>query len=120
MEYDVEVPKEVILNLLSNAIEFTPNGGKIEIATKRRQMAGKPNIIEIKVKDTGIGIPKSNIDSIFDPYFTTKHKSSMHNGTGLGLFIAYQNMQDHGGSIEVESAINKGTTFTLNLPETVP
>jgi signal transduction histidine kinase/DNA-binding transcriptional regulator GbsR (MarR family) len=117
---DSEKIKEVILNLLSNAVEFTPQGGRIEISTKRRKMTGKPNLIRIKIKDTGIGIPKSNIDSIFDPYFTTKHKSSIHNGTGLGLFIAYQNMQDHGGNIEVESLINKGTTFTLNLPETAP
>ncbi len=108
--------KQVILNLLSNAIEFTPEKGKINIETRRRQLKGKPEAIQIKIRDTGIGIPKSNMDLIFDPYFTTKHKSSMHNGTGLGLFIAHQNMQDHSGNIEVESIINKGTTFTLTLP----
>jgi len=56
------------------------------------------------------------IDNVFDPYFTTKHKSSMHNGTGLGLFIAHQNMQDHNGNIEVKSKINEGSVFTLTLP----
>ena len=56
------------------------------------------------------------IDHVFDPYFTTKHKSSMHNGTGLGLFIAYQNMQDHGGTIDVKSNPDKGSVFTLTLP----
>ncbi|MEA3427800.1 MAG: ATP-binding protein [Thermodesulfobacteriota bacterium] len=63
-------------------------------------------------------MPQVIIDKIFDPYFTTRHKSSMHNGTGLGLFIAHKNMQDHSGSIEVKSKvkINKGTTFTLTFP----
>ncbi|MBW1674082.1 MAG: hypothetical protein JRJ45_10650, partial [Deltaproteobacteria bacterium] len=56
------------------------------------------------------------MNKIFDPYFTTKHKSSMHNGTGLGLFIAHQNIQDHEGAIDVQSEVNKGTTFILNLP----
>ena len=56
------------------------------------------------------------IDKIFDPYFTTKHKSNMHNGTGLGLFIAHKNMLDHGGSIEVKSKVNVGTTFFLTIP----
>ncbi|MEE9495549.1 MAG: ATP-binding protein [Desulfobacterales bacterium] len=55
---------------------------------------------------------------MFDPYFTTKHKSNIHNGTGLGLFIAHQHMQDHGGIIEVRSDTNGGTIFTLNLPNT--
>ncbi|PIP37446.1 MAG: hypothetical protein COX20_01525 [Desulfobacterales bacterium CG23_combo_of_CG06-09_8_20_14_all_52_9] len=113
---DSEKIKQVILNLLSNAIEFTPEKGKINIETRRRQLKGKPEAIQIKIRDTGIGIPKSNMDLIFDPYFTTKYKSSMHNGTVLGLFITHQNMQDHGGNIEVESIINKGTTFTLTLP----
>ncbi len=113
---DSEKMKQVILNLLSNAIEFTPENGRIDITTRLRQPKGKPEIVQIKIQDTGIGIPKSNLDMIFDPYFTTKYKSAMHNGTGLGLFIAHQNMQDHGGSIEVESIVNKGTTFTLTLP----
>ncbi len=56
------------------------------------------------------------MDRIFDPYFTTKHKSDMHDGTGLGLFIADQNMQDHGGVIEVKSKVNEGTTFILHMP----
>ena len=57
------------------------------------------------------------INKIFDPYFTTKHKSSIHNGTGLGLFITYQNMVDLCGEIEVKSRTGHGTSFILNLPE---
>jgi len=67
-----------------------------------------------------VGIPPSDINKIFDPYFTTKHKSSMHKGTGLGLFIAHQHIQDHGGTIEVSSNVNKGATFVVTIPETVP
>ncbi|HUV78754.1 MAG TPA: ATP-binding protein [Desulfobacterales bacterium] len=112
---DSEKMKEVILNLLSNAVEFTPNGGKIEFTTKTCIEKGKPANICIEIKDNGPGIPPSMIDNVFDPYFTTKHKSSIHNGTGLGLFIAHQNMQDHGGTIDVKSKFNEGSIFTLTL-----
>ena len=117
---DPEKMKQVILNLLSNAIDFTPKGGRIEIATTEIQENGKPQKIYIEIKDNGPGIPQSIIQKVFDPYFTTKHKSSLHNGTGLGLFIAYQNMLDHHGTIEVESKINEGTKFTLSWPATLP
>ena len=113
---DSEKMKEVVLNLLSNAVEFTPEGGKIEFVTTHRIEKGKPATICIEIKDNGSGIPQSMIDNVFDPYFTTKHRSSMHNGTGLGLFIAYQNMQDHNGDIEVKSKVNEGSVFTLTLP----
>ncbi|MDH3344831.1 MAG: ATP-binding protein, partial [Desulfobacteraceae bacterium] len=113
---DSEKIKEVILNLLSNAVDFTPEGGKIEFTTKNCIKKGCPDTICIEIKDNGLGIPQSMIDNVFDPYFTTKHKSSIHNGTGLGLFIAHQNMQDHDGIIEVKSKVNKGTVFTLTLP----
>ena len=117
---DSEKMKEVVLNLLSNAVEFTPEGGKIEFATTHCIERGKPATICIEIKDNGPGIPQSMIDNVFDPYFTTKHRSSMHNGTGLGLFIAYQNMQDHNGNIEVKSKVNEGSVFTLTLPVDKP
>jgi len=113
---DSEKMKEVVLNLLSNAVEFTPEGGKVEFVTTHCIEKGKPATICIEIKDNGPGIPQSMIDNVFDPYFTTKHKSSMHNGTGLGLFIAYQNMQDHNGNIEVKSKVNEGSVFTITLP----
>ncbi|MBW2027932.1 MAG: GAF domain-containing protein [Deltaproteobacteria bacterium] len=113
---DAEKMKQVIINLLSNAVEFTPEGGEIEIVTRGIEREGKRQGVIIEIRDTGPGIEESNIDKIFDPYFTTKHKSSLHNGTGLGLFIAYQNIRDHGGTIEVKSKVNEGTTFVLNIP----
>jgi len=116
---DEEKMKQVVLNILSNAVEFTPSGGKIEIVTRKVRKSGKTPWVEIEIKDSGVGITQSNIEKIFDPYFTTKHKSSMHKGTGLGLSIAHQNIQDHGGTIEVRSAPEKGTAFALRLPATL-
>jgi len=113
---DSEKMKQVILNLLSNSVEFTSEGGRIEISTTREFMNGGRRSIRVEIKDNGIGIPQLVINKIFDPYFTTKHKSNMHKGTGLGLFIAYQNMQLHGGTIEAKSEVSSGTTFILTLP----
>jgi signal transduction histidine kinase len=117
---DPEKMKQVFLNLLSNAVEFTPEKGRIEILTKHGPEKGGRRSISIEIRDSGAGVPQSNIDKIFDPYFTTKHKSNMHDGTGLGLFIAHQNMQDHGGTIEVKSGVNEGTTFILTIPAQPP
>jgi signal transduction histidine kinase len=113
---DEEKMKQVVLNIISNAVEFTPRGGTIKVSTRRIREPGKPDWIEIEISDSGVGIEQSHIEKIFDPYFTTKHKSSMHNGTGLGLSIAHQNIQDHGGSIEVKSSPEQGTSFAMKLP----
>jgi len=116
VKVDSEKMKEVILNLLSNAVDFTSEGGRIEISIKKEPVNESRKDIRIEIKDNGIGIDQSMMNRIFEPYFTTKYKSNMHNGTGLGLFIAHQNIQDHKGTIEVQSEVNKGTTFILNLP----
>ncbi len=120
IKMDTEKIKQVILNILSNAIEFTPQGGEIRVSTKNRIENENPKTVHIEIKDNGPGIPESMINKIFDPYFTTKHKNNMHSGTGLGLFIAHQHIQDHGGSIEVKSEVNEGTTFILTLPYEPP
>jgi signal transduction histidine kinase len=113
---DFEKIRQVVLNILSNALDATPEGGRIDISTMHNNKKGKDERIQIFIKDSGEGIPRSNIDKIFEPYFSTKHKSSLHSGTGLGLFVSHQNMQEHGGTIEVKSKVNKGTTFILTLP----
>jgi signal transduction histidine kinase len=115
---DSEKMKQVVLNILSNAIDFTPEGGKIQLITKKCTEKEKPDTVSIEIKDNGPGIPPSYIDKVFDPYFTTKHKSNMHSGTGLGLFISHQNMQDHGGVIQVRNQAKQGAIFTLILPNT--
>jgi signal transduction histidine kinase len=113
---DSEKMKQVILNILSNAVEFTPQGGEITIRTGNARGNRDGGRIKIEIQDNGAGIPEANLEKVFDPYFTTKHRSDMHNGTGLGLFIAHQNMKDHNGTIEVKSRLNEGTTFILTLP----
>ncbi|MGD2029475.1 MAG: ATP-binding protein [Desulfobacterales bacterium] len=117
---DSEKMKQVILNILSNAVDFTPEKGEIELITKNCTEKEKQPAVSIEITDSGPGIPPAHIDRVFDPYFTTKHKSNMHSGTGLGLFIAHQNMQDHGGIIEVRNHANKGAIFTLKLPNISP
>jgi signal transduction histidine kinase len=113
---DAEKIKQVILNLLSNAVEFTSEHGLIKITTNRITENRNGLGIRITVEDTGEGIPENLLDKIFDPYFTTKHKSTDHKGTGLGLFIVHQNIADHGGTIAVKSRVNDGTTFIIDLP----
>jgi signal transduction histidine kinase len=117
---DSEKMKQVFLNLFSNALDFTPEGGRIEIITRKCGENENSKAVQIEIKDNGEGIEESVIHKIFDPYYTTKHKSDLHKGTGLGLFIAHQNMQDHGGTIDVKSKIGHGTTFVLTLPSNPP
>ena len=116
VKMDSEKMKQVFLNLLSNAVDFTPEKGRIEISTAKESINGSRKGIKIEIKDNGIGIHQSMMNKIFDPYFTTKYKSNMHKGTGLGLFIAHQNVQDHNGTIEVKSEVDKGAAFILTLP----
>jgi signal transduction histidine kinase len=113
---DLEKMKQVILNLLSNAIDFTPDEGRIEIVTSRGNDPTKKKTISIEVKDNGVGIPATNLEKIFDPYFTTKHKSRLHAGTGLGLFIAHQHVQEHKGILEASGSVDKGAAFTITIP----
>lgn len=115
---DSEKMKQVILNILSNAVEFSPVGGKIEIST--RVSPREPKHVQIEIRDHGIGIPAAMSEKIFDPYFTTKKKSNTHSGTGLGLFIAHQNVHDHGGQIEVKSREKDGALFIVTLPAREP
>ncbi len=113
---DSEKIKQVILNLLSNAVEFTPEHGLIKITTKRNAEMKNGLGIRIIVEDSGEGIPENLLNKIFDPYFSTKYKSTDHSGTGLGLFIVHQNIQDHCGTIEVKSKVNEGAKFIIDLP----
>ncbi len=114
---DSEKMKQVILNLLSNAVEFTPEYGLIKVSTEiKKQKKNARSGILITIQDSGDGISEDMQNKIFDPYFSTKHKSNDHSGTGLGLFIVHQNIQDHGGTIEVKSEVGKGTRFIVDLP----
>jgi signal transduction histidine kinase len=99
---------QVVSNILLNAVHAITPPGKIEISTK---VSG--NFIELIFSDTGCGIPEENISKIFDPFFTTKDRTK---GTGLGLAVSYGIIKKHGGDIEVQSTVGKGTTFIVRLP----
>lgn len=99
--------KQALLNIIFNAMDAMPKGGVLHISTQ----AGRSSYLEIRISDTGCGIPKEDLKQIFDPFFTNKDT-----GSGLGLAITHQIIKNHNGSIEVESAIGKGTTFTIKLP----
>jgi signal transduction histidine kinase len=72
--------------------------------------------LQIEIEDTGPGISAANLEHIFDPFFTTKHNSGENEGTGLGLTIAHQIIQEHQGDIQAESIEGTGTTFRITLP----
>jgi signal transduction histidine kinase len=102
--------KQILLNLLSNAIRFTPEAGKIEITAVKRN-----NSCQISVSDTGIGIKEEDLERIFDEFVQVARPKS-EGGTGLGLAIAQRFVRMHGGRIWVESEVGKGSTFTFTLP----
>jgi len=104
-----EKMKQVFLNLILNATQSMPNGGKLQIETS---MAGK-KVMKIIVSDTGEGISPENLDQIFNPFFTTK---SPGEGVGLGLSLVHSIIKSYQGSITVKSKKGVGTTFTIKLP----
>ncbi|MCK4417163.1 MAG: PAS domain S-box protein [Candidatus Latescibacteria bacterium] len=103
--------QQVFLNMILNAYNAMPQGGKLTISTR----LNPDDQIEIRFVDTGCGIPKENLQKIFDPFFTTM---PVGKGTGLGLWVSYGIVEQHGGSIHVESKVDVGTTFTVKLPLT--
>ena len=109
---------QVFLNLFLNAIQAMPTGGELKIEASpmiSNSLKGvNQNFIKVVISDTGRGIPTHIVHKIFDPFFTTKPK-----GIGLGLSFTYQIIKKHGGTIKVESQWEKGTSFIINLPETL-
>ena len=107
---DVNQLQQCFLNLIFNAIEAMPNGGKLSVASK---LDSEKNCVQVIMEDSGLGIPEKNLDSVFDPFFTTKGEGE---GTGLGLSIVYGIVKSHEGHIEIKSKEGKGSTFILNFP----
>ena len=99
---------QVFMNILVNAAQAIEKQGEIKIVT--RALDGK---VEIKISDTGSGIPEENLSKIFDPFFTTKE---IGYGTGLGMNVAYNIIKKHNGTIDVESTVGEGTIFTIRIP----
>ena len=100
--------RQVFLNLVANARDAMPAGGTLSVKTA----ADKENVT-VEISDTGVGIEEEHIKKIFDSFFTTKDTVK---GVGLGLFVCYGFIKDHGGDIEVKSKVNEGTTFSIAFP----
>jgi len=111
---DREQMKQVFMNLILNAIQAMKDGGSIVISTR---LSAKNDVelireyVQVEIRDTGVGIPKENLEQIFDPFFTSKDE-----GSGLGLAVSHQIVQEHGGFVTVESTVGKGTSFFVHVP----
>ncbi len=110
--------EQVLLNLIINARQAMPRGGRLTIevlSNPRSQM------VEVRIADTGVGIPPDRLRLIFEPFYTTKEPDEHgHGGTGLGLSVCRQIIDQHHGRIRVESLVGKGSTFTIKLPVQKP
>lgn len=104
--------KQVVINLVNNALYAMPEGGQLEVETIEQTRFGRP-WLTLSIRDNGIGIPPDNMERIFEPFFTTRGDRG---GTGLGLSVTYGIVTDHGGMIEVESQVRVGSTFVVWLP----
>lgn len=114
---DADQIEQVLLNLLSNAVDAMPRGGTIRVTLGLTDAADGNRRVRLEVADEGVGIPPEVQGRIFDPFFSTKE---IGKGTGLGLAISYGIVKDHGGDIQVRSTPGQGTTFTIHLPSHLP
>lgn len=112
--FDPDKLEKVLVNLLSNAFKFTPEEGRIEVELKLNEN-GNPPVVFIEVKDSGIGIPPEQLPYIFDRFYSSKSANEELSSTGIGLALTRELVRLHKGEIEVESELDKGTTFKIML-----
>ena len=105
--------EQVLLNLVNNAVDAMPEGGRLTFGSR----VAADGSVQVTIADTGVGIAPEHLGRVFDPFFTTKDPGQ---GTGLGLSVSYAIVEQHGGSIEVASDAGRGTCFTLSLPALDP
>ena len=123
---DEERIHQVLVNLLTNALAATPEGGEVVIRTGGRPATPEEaeigtrsvdglltTMVTVAVSDTGCGMPSEDLQKAFTPFFTTK---AVGKGTGLGLFLSRETVQAHGGHLSIQSEVGKGTTVMLSLP----
>ncbi|MGQ9853907.1 MAG: sensor histidine kinase, partial [Candidatus Oleimicrobiaceae bacterium] len=108
---DSKQMQQVLLNLVINAAQAMPEGGELRISAYHAH--DRDSHVVIEIQDTGVGIPPENLPRIFDPFFTTKANQK---GTGLGLSVVSSIVAKHGGRIDVESMVGKGSTFRVFMP----
>jgi signal transduction histidine kinase len=112
VQVDPHQIEQVFMNILMNAVDAMPEGGKVSVSINLREHQ-QGLFVEIHIADTGVGIPPQDLPRIFDPFFTTK---DVGKATGLGLSVSYGIVRAHAGFIEVKSEVGAGTTFTVALP----
>lgn len=111
IQADEDQVRQILMNVIINAIQAIPKKGEIKIKTEKTLLKGKP-AIKLIIEDSGIGIPEKDFTQIFDPFFSTKDE-----GSGLGLSIVYKLVEAHQGEIKVESKEGEGTKFVIFLPQ---
>jgi len=111
IQADEDQVRQILMNVIINAIQAIPKKGEIKIKTEKAIFKGEP-AIKLIIEDSGIGIPEKDFTQIFDPFFSTKDK-----GSGLGLSIVYKLIETHQGEIKVESKEGEGTKFVIFLPQ---
>lgn len=110
--FDLDKMEKILLNILSNAFKFTPSGGQVAVLLKK-----KNDTLILRISDTGKGISEENLSRIFDRFFQVDMgKTDLQEGSGIGLHLAKELIQLHGGDVQVESQLGRGTTFTLQFP----
>jgi signal transduction histidine kinase len=115
-EMDVRLIKQVLLNLLKNAMEAMPGGGRVTIRTSHVTPPGEPVCLEVEIADTGVGIAECDLRRVFRPLFTTKRR-----GAGLGLSFCRQAVEEHGGALRTTTGgKDGGTTVRVLLPVRQP
>ena len=106
--------EQILVNLIINARQAMPRGGRLLIEVRENPIAG---MAEARIADSGVGISPDRLRLIFEPFYTTKEPDEDgHGGTGLGLSVCRQIIEQHHGRIRVESVVGKGSTFTVKLP----
>ncbi|MCY7394096.1 MAG: ATP-binding protein [Leptolyngbyaceae cyanobacterium CAN_BIN12] len=103
--------KQIVINLLHNAIKFTPSSGQVWVRAKQQG-----EYVQLEIRDTGVGIASSEIPKIFDRFYRVRQSADDSSGAGLGLTIVQQLLLHCGGSISVKSRVGEGTTFNVLLP----
>ncbi|MBK8668560.1 MAG: ATP-binding protein [Saprospiraceae bacterium] len=119
MDFDPDKMEDIILNLLYNAIKFTPPGGDIYMTCDTTVSPSQGRRLVMRIRDTGIGIPENKWNMIFERFYQIEDKSApVREGSGIGLTLVKEYLKLMGGNIEVSSKINEGTEFVLNIPIT--
>lgn len=115
VQADGEQLRRVFINIIGNALKFTPAGGKITVRSQKRE-----GMVQIDIADTGCGIPPEAREKIFEEFYRVENSiNEQVRGTGLGLALVKRIIEAHGGKIWVESQVNAGSTFSFTLPQAI-